>query len=212
MNSKTMQMPPPRALDRFQRVRRAVLFVMVCVAATVLLFFRSSYGAGALHEGIKVAGVCLIAVAIVGRLWSTLYIGGRKGAELVSAGPFSMTRNPLYLFSAIGAAGIGAQTGSLVVALIFALVTAAAFYVVILREEGFLRQQFGDAYEAYRARVPRFFPSLSRFEDTDEVTIKPRRLYATLADGLVFLVAIPVFEAIEWLHASGLVAVYFHLP
>src|SRR5690606_15714813 len=196
----------------FQRVRRCVLFAMLSMAAVILLFFGSWFGDGTLHEFVEAFGLGLIGAAIVGRLWSTLYIGGRKGAKLVTDGPYSVTRNPLYVFSTIGAAGVGAQTGSILIALIFGIVTAITFHVVILREERFLRQQFGATYEAYCASVPRFLPRFSAFKDTEEVAVYPRRLYVTLADGLIFFAAAPLFEGIEWLQMHHILPIYFRLP
>jgi len=56
------------------------------------------------------AGILLAGVGALGRLWCSLYIGGRKTHELVSAGPYGWCRNPLYLFSLIGALGVGLST------------------------------------------------------------------------------------------------------
>lgn len=212
MKTQPIPMVGPQVLTRFQRLRRLVLFAMICAAAAVLLFFDSWFGDGWLHEFVEAFGVAMIGAAIVGRLWSTLYIGGRKGAELVTRGPFSLTRNPLYVFSAVGAVGIGAQTGSIVVGLIFGLLTVLAFHVVIEREERFLREQFGEAYDAYCTQVPRFWPRLSGFHDVGEVRVDPKRLYSTLIDGLVFFAAVPVFEGIEWIQESGYLPTYFYLP
>lgn len=33
------------------------------------------------------------------RFWATLYVGGRKGSSVISEGPYSVCRNPLYLAS-----------------------------------------------------------------------------------------------------------------
>ena len=65
-----------------------------------------------------VAVVCAVValVCIVGRAWCSLYIGGRKKAEIVDRGPYSISRNPLYVFSFMGAFGVGAQTGSVTLA------------------------------------------------------------------------------------------------
>ena len=194
---------PIAALARFQRMRRVVLFIIISVAIVLLLFCGSDPAYSDVHEIVEAAGLSLIALAITGRLWSILYIGGRKSREIVDIGPYSLTRNPLYLFSAIGAAGVGAQTGSVSIGILFFLGAALAFHFVIRREERYLATQFAEPYRDYLARVPRFFPRLRGFRDADEIVVSTRRIYSTFFDGLVFFLAIPAFEAIEWLQATG---------
>ena len=52
-------------------------------------------------------GIILVGIASFGRLWCSLYIAGYKTDNLVTEGPYSMCRNPLYFFSFIGALGVG---------------------------------------------------------------------------------------------------------
>lgn len=51
-------------------------------------------------------GLLLVGVATVGRLWCSLYISGHENSELITTGPYSLSRNPLYFFSLPGFAGI----------------------------------------------------------------------------------------------------------
>jgi len=201
-----------RSLDGFQHLRRAVLFVFLLAAGFALLFISSYPEQGEFHELVESVGLGLIGVAIVGRLWCTLYIGGRKAAELVQDGPYSISRNPLYVFSSIGAAGVGAQTGSVTIALFFGVVTAVSFHFVAWREERLLSRIFGDSFTAYRARVPRFFPKLSLYRDSATVTVVPKRLYTTFIDSLVFFAALPISELIEWLQLHHYLPVILRLP
>jgi hypothetical protein len=120
-------------------------------------------------------------------------------------------RNPLYFFSAIAAAGAGAQTGTLTLAAAFFIITAVAFHIVILREEAFLGGMFGKPYTDYVASVPRFFPRLSLFSDPETVEVSTRRLYSTFLDGLVFFVALPVLELVEYGQKSGYLPILAHL-
>ena len=198
-------------LDRFQSLRRAVLGLIMTVSLLVLLVVRSS-GQGDLHEYVEAAGLALMAVGVIGRMWCTLYIGGRKSAEIVAHGPYSISRNPLYLFSAITIAGVGAQTGSVVVAVCAMLGCAALFQIVIRREERHLTELFGDSYRAYLGSTPRFWPRFARFADAPQLTIDTGRLYRTLADGLFFFLAVPAFELIEQLQKIDVLPVLFTLP
>ncbi len=200
-------------LGGYQHMRRMVLAVLVVVLFAALLFGQSSFAPETpVHESIEMFGVLLIFLGIVGRLWSTLYIGGRKSAEVVTGGPYSITRNPLYVFSTVAAAGVGAQIGSFSGMILFALLCAGAFHIVILREERYLKEVLGAPYKAYLARVPRFFPKLSLYQEGDTGSFKPRLLLTTLLDGLVFLVALPVFETIDGAQQSGILPVLFRLP
>ncbi|WP_152044552.1 methyltransferase family protein [Aureimonas psammosilenae] len=197
-------------LSQFQRIRRFVLGAGILLAFAALLCVGSAWSEE-IHEEIETIGLCLIAAGIAGRIWCTLYIGGRKAAEIVDIGPYSVTRNPLYLFSTVAAAGMGAQTGSLAIAVLFAMGCAAAFQPVIRREETYLGGVFGAPYASYVSRVPRFWPNPSLFRDAGTLQVTTSRIYRTLTDGLVFFVSIPAFEFVEYLQDHGTIAIYLHL-
>ena len=50
-------------------------------------------------------GLALAAVGAAGRIWCSFFISGRKDGQLVSEGPYSISRNPLYVFSCIACWG-----------------------------------------------------------------------------------------------------------
>jgi len=199
------------ALARYQEMRRLSLAVLL-LAAFVLLLFVGAGGNEEIHDMVEAIGFGFIVIGIVGRMWCTLYIGGRKAAEIVTTGPYSVSRNPLYVFSTLAAAGVGAQTGSVPIAVLFLVGCAAAFHIVIAREESFLKDEFGPAYGRYLATVPRFLPKPSLFRDEAELRVQTKLIYRTLTDGLVFFVAMPIFELIELAQESGLVPVVLRLP
>lgn len=208
-----MSEPEYQGLGNYQRRRRIVLAVLIVALFAALLFGQSSFAPDTtIHEVVEMAGILMIFLGIVGRLWCTLYIGGRKSGEIVTGGPYSMTRNPLYVFSTLAAAGVGAQMGSVVASIGFALMCAIAFHVVILREEKHLGHLFGADYAAYVQRVPRFVPDLSLYEEGDTGSFRPKLLLNTLLDGLVFLVALPVFELIDHAQVTGVLPVLFRIP
>ena len=49
----------------------------------------------------SILGFVLVVFGSFGRIWASLYIEGNKTKNLVTSGPFSMVRNPLYFFSLI---------------------------------------------------------------------------------------------------------------
>ncbi|MFC5343339.1 isoprenylcysteine carboxylmethyltransferase family protein [Brevundimonas staleyi] len=165
-----------------------------------------------LEHSVEHLGLIAIMICVLGRAWCSLYIGGRKKQEIVSSGPYSLCRNPLYFFSFIGAFGVGAQTGSLSVGAVFAIACWIVFRIVTNREETYLTSVFGDPYRTYVARTPRFLPDLRLWRDEEELTIRPAFFLRTVRDGLVFLLALPVFEGLEHLQNLGWLDAIILLP
>lgn len=199
-------------LRRVQRIRKGVLLIAILVVLAFAAVTRSLGGETLLHEGLEAIGLALIAICIIGRAWCSLYIGGRKKAEIVDRGPYSITRNPLYVFSFMGAFGMGALTGSATIAVLFLVIAVAVFAATVRREEAWLRATFGDAYDAYVARTPRFWPDVSRWRDAETLEVRPAFFLRTLLDGAVMVIAYPLFESIEYLQDIGWIRVLLSLP
>jgi protein-S-isoprenylcysteine O-methyltransferase Ste14 len=89
-----------------QKARKRALFAILFLVACTLPFVRSVWDwQGPVQEWIENVGFSLVLLAIIGRCWASLYIGGRKVRELVTHGPFSIVRNPLYVFSLLARSG-----------------------------------------------------------------------------------------------------------
>lgn len=106
-------------------------------------------------QSIFVGGVvAFIGLAI--RAYAAGYL--HKQEILTTTGPYAYTRNPLYLgssFLALGAAfAMRSWIGGALLLVYFALV----YGFVMKREEGELRAKHGEAFDAYVATVPLFFP------------------------------------------------------
>jgi protein-S-isoprenylcysteine O-methyltransferase Ste14 len=83
----------------------------------------------------------------------------RKDRELAVTGPYALTRNPLYLGSAILAAGFVVASHSWIAGLLVSLYFGIFYYAVMRNEEEDLRMRFGRDFNAYATRVPLFFPN-----------------------------------------------------
>ena len=195
-----------------QRVQLWRKYILAAGLAVMLAWTATVRAVPYLEHPVEHLGLVSILACILGRAWCSLYIGGRKKQEIVDVGPYSISRNPLYVFSFFGAFGVGAQTGSLVVAVVFAVAAYGVFRVVVGREEAFLVQAFGPPYEAYVSSTPRFLPNLSLWRDADVLSIRPVFFLRTVRDGLVFLLAVPVFESLELLQRAGGFTSLFQLP
>jgi protein-S-isoprenylcysteine O-methyltransferase Ste14 len=118
------------------------------VFATFVLYFaaptRTSLILGA---AIGAAGEAI-------RLWAAGHL--EKSREVTSSGPYRFTRHPLYLGSSVMALGIVVACRSMLVGGLVLLYMASTIAAAIRTEEAFLRERFGDAYDAYaQARTPR---------------------------------------------------------
>ena len=76
---------------------------------------------------------------------------------LVESGVFRLSRNPVYLSMVLLVVGVGLALNSFW-SLVLAVPTGYVLYLAAIRpEERYLEAKFGDAYRAYRERVPRWF-------------------------------------------------------
>lgn len=207
-----MSVADPLTIAQVQLVRKAALLAGILILIGLAAVADSGPATAIWSIALLSFSILAIVVAIVGRAWCSLYIGGRKKAEIVDRGPYSLTRNPLYLFSFIGAIGIGAQSGSVVLTGLVLLTAILVFSLTVRREEQWLGTAFGLEYADYRARTPRFWPDFSSWRDTESLIVHPAFFLRTLRDGCVMLLAIPLFAAVRALHHANLLPTFFFMP
>ena len=117
-------------------------------------------------------GFLLVLAGELMRIWGVAYAGcltrvtGSVGApDVIVAGPFARVRNPLYIGNLLTYVGIGCMANALVPWLLLAAVVWFSFqyYQIVLSEEEFLEQRFGEGYRQFKANVPRFIPRVSTY-------------------------------------------------
>ncbi len=110
-------------------------------------------------------GIALAVAAFVFAFWGRLIFAAEKtevmptsekNAKLVTRGAFSITRNPMYLGIVLFTLGIAIWVGSLPMFVVPVLMFLVCNRIHIPFEEAKMRRQYGEAYDAYTARVRRW--------------------------------------------------------
>ncbi|MBN1355073.1 isoprenylcysteine carboxylmethyltransferase family protein [bacterium] len=177
----------------------------VIMLISVLLFTYNPWHITPVMDLIlRTTSLMLIGICIAGRIWALVYISGQKSKNLITAGPYSLTRHPLYFFSFLGALGLGITSMN-----ILALGLIVGFFIgyypmVILYEERKMLAIHGEEYNRYRAQVPRFIPSLRNYHEPSAIEVEPRRVRLMLISTMSFLGIYLLLELIRWLHSSNL--------
>ena len=158
-------------------------------------------------------GYFLVLICAFGRIYSAAFLGGRKNRQLMTDGPFSIVRNPLYMFSLIGIVGVGLLSARITILLSLLGMHLISYHFLVRREEVRLLENFGDDYRAYCARVKRFVPTLRHYTQPEEITVRPGLLLIAIRDAWVWLLPYPFFELIDYLRDDAhILPILFIMP
>jgi len=113
-------------------------------------------------------GLGLTAVGVTIGIWARVSLGAnwsgvvtlKDGHELISNGLYRWIRHPIYTGILLAMIGTAVIKGHLRGWVGF-LIVLTAFYFKARREEGFLRQEFGDGFEEHARRTGMFLPKLN---------------------------------------------------
>jgi protein-S-isoprenylcysteine O-methyltransferase Ste14 len=161
---------------------------------------RLEMAADVLALAIVLAGLGLRAVTIG---YAYIKRGGKRkrvyAANLVTEGMFGVCRNPLYLGNTLICCGTFLMHGDAFVMAVGIGFYVAVYQCIVLAEEAYLHANFGEAYRAYTADVPRWVPKPSRFRTaTQDMHFDPRRVifkdYTTIATTLTVLAMTQAYE------------------
>jgi len=190
------------------RIQKYRVPLSIAFASVLLIFLLLSRSAWEKQEPIVagvlfLAGVILVGIATLGRVWCSLYIAGHKTKHLVTEGPYSISRNPLYFLSLVGCIGVGLCSETILIPVILLIAFVLYYPGVMSREEARLREVHGEAFEQYIAATPRFFPSISRFREPESYVVNPRLYRREVFRALWFVWLVGLLEIIEQAHELG---------
>jgi protein-S-isoprenylcysteine O-methyltransferase Ste14 len=123
---------------------------------------------------------------------------GRQVAEqLVTTGPYSVVRNPLYVGNALMWAGVVLYARSAWLAVAVGFAFWLVYERIIYAEEEFLRERFGAPFLAWAAATPAFLPRLRTYRPA-ALPFSFRNVLRREYSGLFALVLLFTAEVLEW--------------
>lgn len=161
---------------------------------------------------VGLVALLLVCTACFGRIWCSAFIAGHKDARLVTSGPYSLCRHPLYLLSLVGGVGLGVATRSVTLTSLTIAVLGTLFAQAMKAEEALLAGLHGDAFARYVASTPRFWPSLRGWRLEASVELRPTIFWKAFLDAGTFIVLYALVELAHTLRAAGALPVLLELP
>lgn len=196
-----------------ERYRLGFSWLIGLIFISIILFSKSGYEGSLSYEILELSGYVLIVIATLGRIWAAVYIGGRKDEELCQDGPYSIWRNPLYVFSFLGAVGIILSSGKLILLFIIMPFFIYNYYFVIKGEEARLFELFGNEYAEYCKKVKRIIPNFNNYWSRNNFEVYPKIFFRSMVHASFFMWLFILLEFLEYFEENTkLIPTLFYLP
>ena len=187
-----------------------LVFIPVVLAA---IFTRPRWSAESYVAFImEASGFLFLLVGLIIRIWCVFYIGGKKSKEIITTGPYSLCRNPLYMGTFILAIGVGLSFENLLMFALVPVIILPVHLVAIRAEETRLEEAFGEQYRLYKQKVPRLWPSFSNYSSPDSIDINVRAIWRITGNTVAVLLLPWIEDLLEVLHHHGIVPVLWYFP
>ena len=187
-------------------------FLALAILPLVLFTSHSFPQEGLTDTLFEVSGFALLSLATFGRLWALLYVAGNKRVELVTSGPYSIMRHPLYVFSLIGIIGIGLTSENVLVLACLVLFYMSYYPFAVHAEEAKLTRKFGPAYRQYMTDVPAFMPRLSLYKAPERLNVNMGQFVHNFGDAIWFVWMFLALHLVEALQVWGVLPVLWRVP
>lgn len=87
-----------------------------------------------------------------------------RADALNTTGIYAIVRNPLYIGNFFMFTGLVIVFSNVFAVLVFTLFLILQYYFIILSEENFLKQKYGESYETYCSQVRRILPTFKNYK------------------------------------------------
>jgi protein-S-isoprenylcysteine O-methyltransferase Ste14 len=175
--------------------------ILLIIAVVVAVYYNQNFMLFTKYEFIAhIIGFLFIIVCVLGRIYSTAFLGGYKANTIISHGPFSVVRNPLYIFSFFGVLGLSVMSNNYLIIAIAPISFILIYYPVVLREESFLKQHFGKEYIDYCQKVNRFIPNFKLYNGKEQIVCSYKPFESAFLDSSIWIVGAIVFYTISMVH------------
>jgi protein-S-isoprenylcysteine O-methyltransferase Ste14 len=187
-----------------EKMRLKLSWVWMVLIGVLILSSKSNWADQDLvEEGMMALAMGMTVIGCLGRIWCFAYISGKKNDVLVTDGPYSLCRNPLYFFSILGIAGVGLSTCTFTVPLLILIGIAIVYPSVIKREEERLLAIHGYSYSDYCARVPKLIPSFKYYHPASHTVINVDAFTRGMRDTMwLFLALVLIHLKNQWYEQS----------
>ena len=200
----TINIFSPKSRTVFSRLIGFLVLLLLTVSTG-----RWHYEAPLVEHLLWFIGWIAVGIGALGRIWCSTYISGFKNTLLITEGPYSITRNPLYLFSFIAGLGVMLLTETLVFPAVFAVIFLIYYRGVIKREEAYLASLHGASFNRYIQNVPRFFPKFALYKEPDTYVVSPPHIRKFLVQVIWFFWIAAIIQSLEELHFQDILPTYF---
>ncbi|OHB42005.1 MAG: hypothetical protein A2Y13_05020 [Planctomycetes bacterium GWC2_45_44] len=160
----------------------------------------------------ELGGYLFLLAGLIVRIWCILYVGSRKSKEIITTGPYSICRNPLYMGTFLLTIGVGLCFENLLIILLVPAIFIPIHVITVRMEETHLESKFGEQYRIYKQKVPRFWPHFSNYNSPDYIDININAIRRIAVDTVGVLLLPVVEDLLELLHQHNIIPVLWHFP
>ncbi|NJD31369.1 MAG: isoprenylcysteine carboxylmethyltransferase family protein [Gammaproteobacteria bacterium] len=200
-------MPASRSTPRLR-----LTALLLCATLLLVAVSERHLCAGVCGELMQLAGLAFISCAALGRIWSSAFVAGHKDASLVREGPYSALRHPLYALSMLAMLGVGLATRSSTSTAGLVVIFGALYSAAARREDRFLAEQHGAAFNDYARRVRGFLPDGAAYHVPEALEIRPRIFWKAFLDAGSLVGIYVLLRLADLAQLQGVTPTWFALP